>query len=238
MKNVLITGGGNGLGFALATLYQEQGYHVTILDVHQTKKLEHSLFIPFDLSSFNEKDLKKLEYSYDIVICNAGISLSGNFTQHSKEQNEKVWNINTLGHIELIKQLLQQNKIQKNGNLAFVTSSSVYLQWPVALSYAASKAGLDGFAHALESYLHGKGVSVTRVYPGPMKTDHVKYYDGISENKGSDPFAVAQQIVKAINKRKRKCFPDTLSKIVRFGSALFPKTMSKIMYKKYEKHLN
>jgi short-subunit dehydrogenase len=53
-------------------------------------------FIEGDICKVDETLLEKLSGNYDIVICNAGISLSGNFTSHSSAENGRLMNINTL----------------------------------------------------------------------------------------------------------------------------------------------
>jgi short-subunit dehydrogenase len=53
-------------------------------------------FIQGDICKIDEVFLEKLSGNYNIVICNAGISLSGKFTDHSSAENGRLMNINTL----------------------------------------------------------------------------------------------------------------------------------------------
>lgn len=216
----------------MAREYLKRGDRVTSLDINPTK-LEGVTHIAYDLGGTL---IPKLDV-YDTVICNAGIALSGNFIDHSAEENKKLMHVNTHGHMELIKHMLKHDKIKEGGRIGFVTSASVYFPWPVAIGYATSKAALDGFAHALESYVAHKDISITRIYPGPMKTAHEKYYEGISEGKGSDPALIAPRVVRAIENRKRKMFPDMASKIMRIGSMIAPRLIAKKMNEKYKSHL-
>jgi len=70
-------------------------------------------YIHSDISKIDENIISKLSENYDVVICNAGISLSGNFLEHDLQANMKLIQINTLGHMELIRLLLKNNKISE-----------------------------------------------------------------------------------------------------------------------------
>ena len=96
----------------------------------------------------------------------AGISLSGDFVKLSDDDEQVVMDINYTGHKKLIKHLLAHDLIQSQGRIAFVCSATQFLSFPIALGYGASKGALDGFAQALESYVMGQNISVTRIYPG------------------------------------------------------------------------
>lgn len=246
-KNVLITGGADGLGRELALRYAEAGFRVTVLDVDQVKGNELHLqhgdisFLPFDLSTFTEMDLSAVSGPYDIVICNAGISISGNFLKIPFAKERDVFEVNVLGHINLIKLLLRLNKIAQQARLAFILSGFIYLPFPIAIAYSASKFALEGFARALETYLLGEKISVTRIYPGPMKTNHQKkYYQDLHEDRGVEPRQITPAIMRAIARRKRKVFPDTLSKLFHIGSVIFPGLLFRLSYlycRRYEDKL-
>lgn len=237
MKRVLITGGANGLGFSLGEYYLSQGDHVTVLDLETKQTNGQVSYIPFNLSQFNEGSLNSLVESFDIVICNAGISVSGNFVDIPQEKEEEVFSVNTLGHMKLIKYLLKKNLIKNDGRVVFICSASVFFPFPIALSYSASKSALDGFAYALESYLIEKNISVTRVYPGPMNTDHSKYYPGAATEGGRLPKESVPAIVRAIQKRKRRVCPDPISKFYSIASVFFPRKLSQKAYKFYKNRI-
>ncbi len=188
MSRVLITGGADGLGRALALFYMRKGSDVTILDedacrgralARQNSRIS---FLHADLrSSLSEKDVGRLKYPIDLVICNAGISASGDFTDIPFEKERDVFEVNVFGHMRLLKYLLRMQQIRRGGHLAFIASATTYCPLPIAAGYAASKAAIDGLALALEAHLTEQHISVTRVYPGPMKTrHHEKYYPNLA----------------------------------------------------------
>ncbi|MBW3636012.1 MAG: SDR family oxidoreductase [Armatimonadetes bacterium] len=242
--NVLITGGADGLGRALALTYAGQGHQVTVLDVDAARgedlasHHDRIAFVPFNLANFTQGEVEQWSEGFDIVICNAGISVSGDFRHISSEAEREVFEVNVLGHIRLLKLLLQSGRIRRGARLVFVLSASVYLPFPVALAYAASKAALDGFANALEPYLRGERISVTRVYPGPMNTaHHAKYYAQFTPRVGAAPENVARTIVKAVARRQRRVFPDGAGRLCRLGYGLSGQMLAALSHRLFRAEL-
>ncbi len=233
-KRVLITGGANGLGKELVKNYLTNGFQVTVLDLEKMEEVESAeiTYHTFDLSKDNFDFDNTV---YDVVICNAGISLSGSFTDLDFDKDVEVFQVNILGHMKLLKILLKKGLIAPGGRIVFINSATCVCPFPIALSYASSKAALSGFAQALEAYLLGKGISVTQVYPGPMKTAHSeKYYKNFEQNTGMDVKKVAKTIFYGVHKRKRHIRPDWVSKLFYLGFLFSPRLLCKISYKKYK----
>ena len=140
--------------------------------------------------------------------------------------------INLFGHMRLIKALLQQHMIKDEGRLAFTISASVFTPFPLAVAYASSKAALDGFADALEPYLMPQKISVSRIYPGTMRTAHQqKYYSEMNPSTGANPDQVAEKTVRGIEKRKRRIYPDKMGRSFRMISRFLPWAMPKLAFK-------
>ena len=245
MKQILITGGMSGLWKQMAFIAQWKWYAVDILDISawetsESELLENMRFIQGDICKIDEKFLEKLSWNYDIVICNAGISLSGNFIDHSSVENTRLMNINTLWHIELIRILLENKIINKKWSIGCIASASEMLPFPIALWYSASKWALRAFADSLRSYLIGKKISVSTIFPWPMPTAHVKYYgkEIINNEKTQKKIlSIAAKALKWIEKRKRNIYPDIVSKI--FIYTPIPKfILDRIMYNVYKKDIS
>lgn len=244
MKQVLITWAMSGLGKQMAYIAQARWYAVDILDISAWETLESELmenmrFIQWDICKIDEAFLEKLSDSYDIVICNAGISLSGNFTSHCSAENAKLMNINTLWHIELIRLLLAKKMIRRWWSIGCIASASEMLPFPIALWYAASKWALRSFAVSLRSYLIGQKISVSVVYPWPMPTAHVKYYgkEVVHDEKAQKKvFSIAQNTFRGIERGKRNIYPDIASKMILLASP-FQWLLDRVMYKTYKKEI-
>lgn len=108
-KVIAITGGSSGLGLELVKLYAEEN-KVYILDKNTPPITGRNIhFIPVDLSKKIPAKIITLLPIIDVCICNVGISLSGNFTALEWENKEKIFTINTLSHIQLVKKILKIN---------------------------------------------------------------------------------------------------------------------------------
>jgi NAD(P)-dependent dehydrogenase (short-subunit alcohol dehydrogenase family) len=233
-KRLLITGGCSGLGRALAERNIVDGHDVTVADIASKAHAPlHCRHVQFDCEHPAFEWLNNVA-PFDIVICNAGISNSDDFVGTSGELDSRLMQINALGHIALVRELLKKEKIVKGGRLAFVISASQFLPFPIAISYAASKAALDGFAHAVAPYVFSRGISVTRVYPGPMKTPHAaKYYARFDTGKGGDPKSVAARVNRGISARRRRVLPDNAALLFWLASLAFPALLGYFVRRKY-----
>lgn len=235
----------SGLWKQMAFIAQDKWYAVDILDISawetgDSELLKNMRFIQGDICKIDEDFLQKFSKNYDILICNAGISLSGNFIHHLNEENTRLMNINTLGHMELCKLLLKHSIIRKKGCIGFIASASEMLPFPIALWYAASKWALRAFAVSLRSYLIGQKISVSVVYPWPMPTAHVKYYGkevSHDEKAQRKVFSIAQKTFRGIETGKRNIYPDLASKMIRLASP-FQWVLDRVMYKAYKKDIS
>ncbi|MBF2053388.1 MAG: SDR family NAD(P)-dependent oxidoreductase [Candidatus Sericytochromatia bacterium] len=238
MRKVLITGGASGLGYALAQAYQTRGCQITVLDCQPPPPELKCHYLPLNLANLSPEQMPVMETCFDLVICNAGISLSGKFTELDFAAEKNVMEINCLGHMQLLKGLLQQNAIQPGGQIAFVCSATAFLPFPIALAYAASKGALDGFAQALEAYLIPQKIAISRIYPGPMQTPHTRYYPVLGSRKGRDPTQSVPAIMRGLARRRRKILPDPVSRWLWLGSFVFPGLLARKAYQTYRDFLN
>jgi len=247
-KRILITGGASGLGRAMVADFLQRchGTAIHIWDIDeaagQALADEHGAvhFQQVDLGDQEAVvaaagDLLELAGGDDIdtVVCNAGISSCGGFPYIDWDAEMRVMKVNLHGHLLLLRELLgPERRISNGGRVAFVVSASVVLPFPVAVVYAASKAGLSGFADALEPWLRHYGISVTRIYPGPMRTPHQeKYYAGMKPHSGATPEKIAGISVRAIQRRKRRVWPDGPSKFFRMLSGVANWSMPWLMHR-------
>ncbi len=249
-RRVLITGGASGLGRAMVADYLQRGHsHVSAIHVWDIDETAgQALADQHEVVHFQRVDLGDQDAvatavgdllalvdgeNIDTVICNAGISSCGGFPYTDWDAEMRVMQINLHGHLRLLRELLgPERRISEGGRIAFVVSASVVLPFPVAVVYAASKAGLNGFADALEPWLFHYGISVTRIYPGPMRTPHQeKYYTEMKPHSGATPEKIAGISVKAIERRKRRVWPDGPSNFFRVFGAVANWAMPWLMHR-------
>lgn len=235
--NILITGGADGLGEALARAHRAQGDDVTILDidVQRGKALAKEIgvrFVSCDLAAFDGDALEIDERAFDAIYLNAGISAFGNFAQIPWEKQRAVLEINMIGHMRLLQQLLAEDRIANEARLAFILSAAAFTPVPVTATYSASKAGLEGFALAIEPWLLHRRISISRIYPGQMQTSHLaKHYPDPNPKGAVDPALIAKRIMTGVRRRRRAIFPDAMSRAFRILTWMIPWAMPKLIYR-------
>src|SRR5881275_1127467 len=107
----------------------------------------------------------------DFLINNAGVGDHGSFaTADPIHVNEQVL-VNVLALTALTRALLPRMIAQKRGAILNVSSSAGFLPMPGSAVYAATKAYVTSFSEALRAELHGTGVVVCALCPGPVRTE-------------------------------------------------------------------
>src|SRR5881409_3023540 len=107
----------------------------------------------------------------DLLINNAGLGDSGPFATSDPTRNEQVTLVNVVALTSLARRLLPQMIARKRGWILNVSSSAGFLPIPEFAVYAATKAYVTSFSEALRSELHGSGVQVSALCPGPVRTE-------------------------------------------------------------------
>lgn len=183
MKNIVITGGSDGIGKALAQNLS-QDFHVTLL-ARSADKLEQIAantgcdYIVCDVRDSESvvaafEKIKADNGSIDILINNAGVIVNGDLTETSYETIETVISTNTTGAIFVTKACLEIMKAQKSGLIINVISQAGITAKPYRSIYNASKWAMTGFTKAIQEEAGEYGVRVTGFYPGTIQTNLFK----------------------------------------------------------------
>lgn len=183
MKQVVITGGNDGIGKALAKNLSAD-CKVTILarDKQKLEQLANELscdFVVCDVRNFKEVQtaFAKIQSEHgriDILINNAGVIVNGDLTETPYETIEAVMSTNAMGAIFVTKACLEIMKPQKKGLIINVISTAGITAKPYRSVYNASKWAMTGFTKAIQEEAATYGVKVTGFYPGTIKTDLFK----------------------------------------------------------------
>jgi len=183
MKHIVITGGGDGIGKALAQNLSSD-YQVTILarSADKLKELADELncdFIACDVRDSEEVQvafatIKARHSTIDILINNAGVIVNGDLTETPYKTIENVMSTNATGAIFVAKAALEIMKPQKQGLIINVISTAGITAKACRSVYNASKWALTGFTKAIQEEAAAYGVRVTGFYPGTTKTNLFK----------------------------------------------------------------
>ncbi len=186
-KTVLITGGSRGIGKEVALIYAENGYNVIVnyvsdkTDVTGLKKeLEKkgitSLIIKADVSKEEEvEELVKQAIEkfgkIDVLVNNAGITRDNLLMRMSKEDFDKVIEINLKGTFLVTKAVAKYMMKKRQGSIINLSSVVGVTGNAGQCNYAASKAGIIGFTKSIARELASRNIRANAVAPGFIKTD-------------------------------------------------------------------
>src|SRR5881409_1263028 len=115
--------------------------------------------------------LAREKLGIDLLINNAGLGDSGPFTNSDPVRNSQMTLVNVTALTSLTRHLVPQMITKHRGGILNVSSSAGFLPVPGSAVYAATKAYVTSFSEALRAELHGTGVSICALCPGPVRTE-------------------------------------------------------------------
>ncbi|AFK23144.1 SDR family oxidoreductase [Pyrococcus sp. ST04] len=201
---VLITGSSSGIGLELARIFLNKGFEVIGVSRREVSLGERYTHIVADLSRFEGiiKVREALgEKKIDIMINNAGFGIVKPLLQHTWDEIEEIFRVNTISPVVLTKELL--GNLKKGSTVVFVISGAAFVKTLDMPAYGASKSALHYLATILSSELKERGIKVLRVYPKQVNTD---FWKGNAPRGSLDPKDVAMRIVRAIEEGKEEVF--------------------------------
>ena len=229
-KIVWITGASSGIGEA--TAYRMATENATlVLTALEADRLEEvaekckalgapdACVLPFDLSQTDglpalaEEAIARFG-RIDILYNNAGISQRATTLDTAMPVIRKVMEVNYFDPVILTKAVLPQMIARGGGQLVATTSIAGLFGFPLRCAYSSSKHALYGFFETVQAETHDKGIRVTLVCPGRVKT-RISFYalekDGrfhgkldAGQAKGISPEKAARKIVRAIACKQRE----------------------------------
>ena len=161
--------------------------------------------------------LRKQFGHIDVLIANAGITAVTDAAELNLEQFANVMDVNFMGAVNSVAAVLPEMINRGRGHLVAISSLAAYRGHRKAAAYSASKASLSSFFESARIDLIGRGVDVTIIHPGFIKTPLT------AGRKSWLPFIMevdraAVKIIRAIEKRKKSyAFPWQLAAYVRAG---------------------
>lgn len=231
-KVVLITGASSGIGHGLAVALGRRGAKLGLLA--RRKALLESLVqevvaaggqaIALSANVQNADELREAVTqlnaafgSIDILIANAGIGGNNDGALLNPNQFSDVINVNLLGVVNSVAAVVPQMVERGQGQLVAISSLAAYRGLPKSAAYCASKAAVSITFESLRLDLKPKGIDVTIIHPGFIKTPLT------AGRHAQMPFLLelddaVEKIVSAIEKKKKSyAFPWQLASIVRLG---------------------
>ncbi|MEM6629001.1 MAG: SDR family oxidoreductase [Bacteroidota bacterium] len=185
-KVIWITGASSGIGEALAYEFSKKGAAELILSARREEELIRvekacevlgvkAHVVPLDLTQsdhFPELVHNIIDSTgrIDILINNGGISQRALVHETALSVDRRIMEVNFFGQIALTKAILPYMIEQNTGQIGVMSSLTGKFGFPMRSAYAASKHALHGFFESLALELKEKGIQVTMICPGRIKT--------------------------------------------------------------------
>ncbi|MCL2407263.1 MAG: 3-oxoacyl-ACP reductase FabG [Defluviitaleaceae bacterium] len=181
-KTVLITGGGRGIGRAIALSFAADGYNIAVneyAEVPQDLKDEIAALggtcfeVLGDVSNFADaerivKTVQKEFGKVDILVNNAGILRDNLMIRMGEDDFDRVIAVNLKGTFNMTKHAAAIMLKQRSGSIINMVSVAGLGGNAGQANYSASKAGVVGLTKTTASELGSRGIVCNAVAPGPL----------------------------------------------------------------------
>lgn len=172
---VLVTGGSRGIGRAIAERFVSDGHRVAVTS-RSGGGPDGALALSCDQTDSEQVDLcfDRVEAelgTVEVLVVNAGVTRDKLIARMGWEDWQEVVDLNLGGAFRMTKRAVRSMTRNRFGRVILISSVVAMLGSPGQANYAASKAGLVGFARSLARELGGRGVTANVVAPGFIETD-------------------------------------------------------------------
>ena len=171
---VLVTGGNRGIGLAIAESFRQAGDTVAV--TYRDKPVEGFLSVQCDVTSGDDVERAFAEVEeqagpVEVLVSNAGMNADQLLLSMKEDAWRSVIDANLTGAYRVARRATSKMIRARKGRIIFISSVVAMMGSPGQTNYAASKAGLIGFARSLAREIGGRGVTVNVVAPGFVTTD-------------------------------------------------------------------
>jgi len=256
---ILLTGASSGIGRELAVALAERRARLLLIArreemLRQTAEECCELgaqadFLTGDVTDPAVRDaaIYRMEDNWrglDVLVNNAGVSAHGRFIDSDERTLRGVMELNFFAPVEFTRRALPLLRRGRKSAIVNISSIIGHRGLPFNSEYAASKFALRGWSECLRAELAGDGVNVLLVSPGTTDTE---FFGHLLANRaalpwadharGIPPAAVAEQVVRALERGRREIFPNWRGRALVLANRLFPGVVDRVMAR-YGKEVN
>ncbi|GAA6208209.1 SDR family NAD(P)-dependent oxidoreductase [Cognatishimia sp. WU-CL00825] len=183
-KTALITGGGTGLGKAIAQCFAESGAIVIIAgrreEVLKATCAEIGMgcdYVLLDVTDIDNLPVFETQVfekfgMIDVLVNNAGNTIKRPFEESSLAEFDAVFDVHVRGALELTRLVVRRMLAADHaGSVLFTSSMTAYIGQPLVSGYTIAKTAINGVVRALSAEFSNRGIRFNGVAPGWIDTD-------------------------------------------------------------------
>ena len=222
----VVTGASSGIGYELAKVLASEGYEVGLIARRREnlEKLASEITKTNGVCALATADVAQRDQIHkavesvrsqlgpiDLLVANAGVGAPTLLDPINIEAIEKMVQVNLMGVIYGIEAVLPEMLSRRSGHISAISSIASYKGLPGESAYCASKAAVNVYLEGLRIQLRDKGIAVTTICPGFVKTPMTEV------NEFDMPFVLeadvaARRIARALRRRvKVHNFPKRMA---------------------------
>ena len=234
-KVVWITGASSGIGAALAEAFAREGATL-VLSARRRAELDQvaatcggagHLVLPLDLTKpetfpSSAEEVYRRFGRIDILVHNGGISQRARVEDTRLDVDRRLMEVNYFGAVALTKAVLPAMQSARSGHFVVISSVAGKVGTPHRSAYSATKHALHGFFDCLRAENADRGLSVTMICPGFIRTEVSKNAltgDGTPTNVTGQDIAsghpadlTANQILAAVHGKESEAYVGAFGK--------------------------
>ncbi len=231
-KVVAITGGGRGIGRAIAQSLAREGARVAVGDLDKGSAEATAAALGGDaiglgldvtdhagFTAFLDEIERRLG-PLDVLVNNAGIMVVTPLVEETADSIARQLELNLRAVIHGTQEAMRRMTPRRSGHIVNVASIAGRTGFPHLATYAATKHGVVGLSESVRAELRGTGVEVSVVMPSVVRTELAAGL-AASRVKAVEVEDVADEVLSALKRPRFDVFvPRSNGPLVRLGSAL------------------
>jgi NAD(P)-dependent dehydrogenase (short-subunit alcohol dehydrogenase family) len=182
-RTAIITGGGSGIGLAIAGRFVKADIRTIIIgrDTHKLTVAQQQLGDNCHSITHDLNDLPSLPGlvrqiisrfgQIDILVNNAGINMKKDFQDVTDEEFDDILHTNVKAVFALSREVVKTMLPRQKGNIINISSMASQYGIPKVIAYTASKAAIEGMTRAMAVELSPEGIHVNCIAPGFIATE-------------------------------------------------------------------
>ena len=253
---VVVTGASEGIGRAIANVAAREGGPVVPIArsgeglADAAAEVRRSGGEPFvftlDLAAPSapaevETFLASHNLACEVLVNNAGYGLLGAAVALSREDQLGILDLNIRALSDLTLRFLPRMVARRSGGIINLSSIAGFLPGPYMALYFASKAFVRSFSEALWEEMHGTGVTITCVAPGPVRTRflakagarRVPLFKLLPKVTGE---MVAERAWRGFKRGRRMVVPGMVARFTAYSAALLPRALALSLVARLQGH--